>query len=289
MSSGIQELTEESAGRFVQTKPFRIHYYEAGSGHPMILLHGSGAGATGWSNFRPNIAALAERFHVYAVDMPGWGKSDTMTAQTGRDHPAAVLAFMDELGIERAALVGNSLGGMTSVTLAIKAPERVSHLVTMGAPVPGVNIFSPGGGMSEGMKVLMAAYVDPSPASLKKLVQIMCFDPAWATDELATLRSTAALARPDHVAGWNAMWAGEGEPVHRIYPELGPELPKITAPTLAIHGRDDRVVSYEHSLRLVSAVPNSRLLLINQCGHWAQIEHAAEFNATVSQFVGGAE
>jgi 2-hydroxy-6-oxonona-2,4-dienedioate hydrolase len=57
-------------GRFVQTPTFRIHYHEAGSGRPLLLLHGSGPGTTGWSNFYPNIPVLAESFHVYAIDMP---------------------------------------------------------------------------------------------------------------------------------------------------------------------------------------------------------------------------
>jgi 2-hydroxy-6-oxonona-2,4-dienedioate hydrolase len=277
------ELTAESASRFVQTKPFRIHYYEAGSGQPLILLHGSGPGATGWSNFRPNIAPLAEDFHVYAVDMPGWGESDTQTDETGRDHSAALIAFMDELGIDKAALIGNSMGGMTSITTAVNHPDRVSHLITMGAPAPGIDIFSPGGDFSEGMKILFAGYRDPSPANIKKLVQIMCYDPAMATDELAGLRSAAALSHPEHLDSWNSLW--DGPPVQNPFFGLAPALPKITAPTLSIHGRDDRVVNYEHSLRLVSAIPDSRLLLINHCGHWAQIEHAAEFNRTVRDFV----
>lgn len=276
-------LTPENTSRFVQTKPHRIHYYEAGEGHPVILLHGSGPGSTGWSNFYANIGPLAEDFHVYAVDMPGWGESDTQTEETGYDHVAALIAFMNELGIEKAALVGNSMGGMTSITAALHHPDRVSHLVSMGAPVPGTNVFSPAGGPSEGLKVLFRAYRDPSPENIRQLVSIMVFDQAAATDELAELRSSAALAHPEHLDSWNN--APGGNPLSVEYFSYGPRLPEITAPTLAIHGRDDRVVSYEQSLRLVTAVPNARLLLLNRCGHWAQIEHATEFNRVVRDFV----
>jgi 2-hydroxy-6-oxonona-2,4-dienedioate hydrolase len=286
-ATATAELTAESASRFVQAGKFRVHYYEAGTGHPLILLHGSGPGATGWSNFRPNIAALAEDFHVYAIDMPGWGESDTQTDETGRDHPAALIDFMDALGIEKAALVGNSMGGMTSLTTTIRFPERVTHLITMGAPAPGIDIVSPGGDWSEGMKILLQAYREPTPDNLKRLVQIMCYDQSMATDELAALRSSAALSHPEHLDSWNVLFDG-GPPKHNPYFDLGPALPKITVPMLAIHGRDDRVVNYEHSLRFTSAVPNARLLLINQCGHWVQIEHAAEFNRTVAAFVGNA-
>ena len=63
------------------------------------------------------------------------------------------------------------------------------------------------------------------------------------------------------------------------------ELLSVTAPALLIHGRDDRVMSYEHSLLLLAHLPNSRLVLFNRCGHWAQIEHADEFNRLVIDFL----
>jgi pimeloyl-ACP methyl ester carboxylesterase len=278
------EVTAESSGRFVQTKTYRIHYYEAGAGEPLILLHGSGPGATGWSNFSPNIPALAESFHVYSVDMPGWGESDSQTEETGLDHVAALIEFMDAVGIERTALVGNSMGGMTSISTTILHPDRVSHLVTMGAPAPVSSVFVPGGGPSEGMKILTQAYIEPSPANMKRLVAVMCYDQATATDELAELRSAAAQAHPEHLESWKATWGPANVLFSRFF-TFGPSLAGITTPTLAIHGRDDRVVSYEHSLHLVTSIPDSRLLLLNRCGHWAQIEHHAEFNRTVAAFV----
>lgn len=276
------EITAEGTSRFVQTATHRIHYNEAGAGHPTILLHGSGPGSTGWSNFRANIGPLAESFHVYAVDMPGWGESDTQTEETGYDHVAALIAFMDELGIEKAALVGNSMGGITSISTAIKHPDRVSHLISMGAPVPGQNTWA-ANGLSEGLKILFRTYQEPTIENMRQVTEIMTFDSSTVSDDLAALRLDAALAHPEHLASWND--APGGSPLSVEYFGYGPRLAEISAPTLAIHGRDDRVVSYEHSLRLVSAVANSRLLLLNQCGHWAQIEHAPEFNRVVREFI----
>ncbi len=66
-------ITKESSSRTVKTRDWNIHYHEAGTGHPLILLHGSGPGATGWSNFSGNLAGLSQHFRVLAVDMPGWG------------------------------------------------------------------------------------------------------------------------------------------------------------------------------------------------------------------------
>jgi 2-hydroxy-6-oxonona-2,4-dienedioate hydrolase len=108
-----------------------LRYYEAGFGHPLLLLHGSGPGATGWSNFSGNIEALAEHFHVYAVDTPGWGESSAATVDQ-LDHVEAAVQFLDALGIEKAAFVGNSMGGQTSIRLATEHPDRITHLVTMG-------------------------------------------------------------------------------------------------------------------------------------------------------------
>ena len=276
------DLTAENTSRFVQTNPHRIHYNEAGSGHPVILLHGSGPGSTGWSNFRANIEPLSRHFRVFAVDMPGWGQSDTQTPETGYDHVAALISFMDELGLERAALVGNSMGGITSISTAILHPERVSHLVSMGAPVPGQNTWL-ANGLSEGLKVLFRTYREPTIENMTEVTEVMTFDPSKISSDLAALRLDAALAHPEHLASWNE--APGGSPLSTEYFTYGPRLAEITAPTLAIHGRDDRVVSYEQSLRLVSAVRNSRLLLLNECGHWAQIEHAAEFNRLVREFI----
>jgi hypothetical protein len=89
-------LNPQHIARTVETADWKLRYYEAGSGRPVILLHGSGPGATGWSNFSGNIEALAEHFHVYAVDMPGWGESDAATVDQ-LDHVEAAIQFMDAL------------------------------------------------------------------------------------------------------------------------------------------------------------------------------------------------
>ncbi len=273
-----QNLTAESTSRFIQTKRWRIHYNEAGSGHPVIMLHGSGPGATGWSNFNPNLSALADHFRVFAVDMPGWGQSDAVTFEE-RDHVAAALEFMDALGIEKAAFIGNSMGGMTSFRFAIAHPDRISHLITMGPGAPGVKIFGAADGPTEGLKILQKGYRDPSEATMRELVEVMTFDSAFVTDALIKQRAAGAQSRPDHLANFIA---GIGKPLPVV---TEAQLAGITAPALLFHGRDDRVVHFENSLKLVALIPNSRLVLLNRCGHWAQLEHAADFNEMVINFI----
>ncbi|MPN44467.1 2-hydroxy-6-oxo-6-phenylhexa-2,4-dienoate hydrolase [bioreactor metagenome] len=109
---------------------------------------------------------------------------------------------------------------------------------------------------------------------------MMTFDNSFATDELIQGRADMVTAQPEHNRNFlDAIGK-------RAVVELDQaKVRTIQAPTLLFHGRDDRVVHFEHSLRLVSLVPNSRLVLINRCGHWLQIEHAAEFNRLVDEFI----
>src|SRR3954451_14474160 len=143
MTSYIQEteqqveVTFETTARFAQVRDdMRLHYHEAGVGNPdtVVLLHGGGPGASSWSNFSKNIAVLAQRFHVLAVDQPGYGQSDKHTEheQYNRYSATALLNLFDHLGIESADLVGNSLGGGTAVRFALDNGRRAGRLVLVG-------------------------------------------------------------------------------------------------------------------------------------------------------------
>ncbi len=274
---------EETFRKVVLPDGTTVAYHEAGSGdRALILIHGSGPGATGWSNFNPNIGTLADDFHVYAVDMPGWGESSPRAAADYR-HPEVVVQFMDAVGIERAALVGNSMGGMIAIAVAARNPERVSHLVTMGPGSGGVTIMDAGGGLSEGLKILYKGYADPSPENFEATVAVMTYDtPAEVAAPLARQRSANARKHQEHLDNW-LQGSVDGPPLR--YGATEREIMSIQAPSLLIHGRDDRVVPFEHTLRLVRMIPDSRAYLVNRCGHWAQLEHAAEFNRVVRDFV----
>lgn len=275
-------LDPQSLARQVQTTDGRLNVVDYGEGHPMVLLHGGGPGATGWSNYAPNIGSLGDRFRVIAPDMPGFGGSDPADFGTV-DHVHAAVQLLDALDIERAAFVGNSMGGHTAIRLAYEHPDRVSHLITMGPPLQmGPILFGAGGGPTEGVRIMMETYADPSPEGMRRLVEIMVFDRAtFARPELVEERSQAALAHPEHLA--NVLAAAPGAPIP-IWADKS-RLSSISAPTLLIHGRDDRVVSFETTLLLAAAIPDSRAVLINRCGHWAQLEHAEEFNRLVTDFV----
>ncbi|MFV2175498.1 alpha/beta fold hydrolase [Actinomadura sp. LOL_016] len=279
MSVGQDQPTAESTSRYADVGDARIHYHETGEGHPVVLLHGSGPGATGWSNYRENIGHLSRSFRVLVPDMPGWGASSTVSFED-RDHVRDLLGLLDARGVEKAAIVGNSMGAGTALLFAAEHPDRVSHVVTMGSGAAGTSLFAPAGGPSEGLKVLRRAYRDPSPEQMRRLVEVMTYAADDAADELVTERSRTARARQDHLDNFIA-----GMERGRRRAATAQQLGSITAPVLIIHGRDDRVVSFESSLRLLALVPDARLVAFNRCGHWAQLEHAAEFNRLVTDFV----
>lgn len=274
----IPTLTDESTGRTVDTPTGEIYFNEAGEGTPLLLLHGSGPGATGWSNFGKNMQELSKHFRCIAPDMPGWGRSVAVKWKD-RDHVQDAVYLLDALGIEKVAVVGNSMGGATSLRLTAEHPDRISHLMTMGAGAPGPRYFSASNGPSEGLKLLQAGYRDPSPESIRRMVDIFTFDPTFATDELVQQRSQVAMSRPDHLENFI-----EGMANRRGFATLE-QVMSITTPTLIMHGRDDRVVPFEHALMLLAAIPNSRAVIMNQCGHWMMLEHGAEFDRLVIDFV----
>src|SRR6201988_5081673 len=176
------KISFESTSRYAEVRgkgpAMRLHYHEAGVGNSeiVVLLHGGGPGASSWSNFSKNIAVLAQHFHVLAVDQPGYGHSDKHTEheQYNRYSATALLNLFDHLGIERAALVGNSLGGGTAVRFALDNPDRAGQPGVVGPGGLSVNLFAPD--PTEGVKLLGKFAAEPTRENIEKFLRIMVFD-----------------------------------------------------------------------------------------------------------------
>lgn len=141
------------------------------------MLHGSGPGATGWANFSRNIDPLVEAgYRVLLLDCPGWGKSDAIVNSGSRsDLNARILkSVVDQLGIDKVHLLGNSMGGHSAVAFTLSWPERVAKLVLMGGGTGGMSLFTPM--PTEGIKLLNALYREPTIENLKKMMSIFVFD-----------------------------------------------------------------------------------------------------------------
>lgn len=276
-------ITQEATSKFVQAGDIKLHYHEVGSGEAVIMLHGGGPGASGWSNFRQNMGPLSERFRVLAVDQPGFGKTDKPVISGSRNAytARALRDMMDTLGIERAHFIGNSLGGLVTFRFALDYPDRANRLVVMG-PAGGIGMMTPT--PSEGIKILRSFYAPPGPHidKLRALINVMLYDPSVVSDELLQERYQSAT-QPD-VLEWNqkmAQQTGAGSGLDEIWRDLE----KIPHKTLVIWGRDDRVVPFDQALFFLQRLPDVRLHVFGKCGHWAMVEHAEEFNRLIIDFL----
>lgn len=284
-----EPFTESATSRFVRVREgagdLAIHYNDCDPGNAretVVMLHGSGPGASGWANFHRNIEPLTSAgFRVLLIDCPGWSKSDTIVSTGSRSNlNARVLAgVVEALKLDRIHIVGNSMGGHSAVAFALDHPERVGRLVLMGGGTGGASPFVPM--PTEGIKLLNAVYRAPTIENLKAMMNIFVFDPSRLTEELFQARLENLLKRRDHLESF--VKSLDLNP--KQFPDFGPRLGEITAETLVVWGRNDRFVPMDAGLRLIAGIPNSELHVFNNCGHWVQWEHAAAFNALVLGFL----
>ncbi len=244
----------------------------------VMLLHGSGAGVSGWANWRGLMPELAGRFRVVVPDLVGFGYTETPDDFTFRFMDSWVeqmFGVLDALGIERAHIVGNSFGGAVALWMAHRAPERTGRLVLMG----------PGGWPCKVGPELEALWAyKPSVEAMRQAMSVMAYNQGLVTDELVEMRYRATLRE------------GAQEMFERVFPRphqrwldaqaltIG-ALQGIANEVLLIHGRDDRVVPPEVSWNLHQHLRHSQLHTISQCGHWTMMEHPKRFRQLVENFL----
>jgi 2-hydroxymuconate-semialdehyde hydrolase len=269
--------TSAEIGLTVRAGGIATNYHQAGGGYPLLLLHGSGPGVTGWANWRLNMPDFAKTFNVFAPDLVGFGFTERpQKFQYGYEAWVShLIGFMDALAIPRAHIVGNSFGGGVALALTVRHPERVGKLVLMGSA--GINFE-----LTEGLDFVWG-YV-PSKDNMLKVMRYLAYDQSIVKEEIAQLRYEASI-RPGVQESYAALFP---TPRQRAIEKLAiPEdkLRAIASSTLIIHGREDRVVPYQSSIRLHELVGPSQLHLFGQCGHWTQIERLQEFNDLVVNFL----
>lgn len=279
--------SETSSSRFVRIQEgdldLQLHYNDVGQGaETVVMLHGSGPGASGWANFNRNIEPLTSAgYRVILMDCPGWSKSDPIVCRGSRSdlNARALKGLLDALDLDRVHILGNSMGGHTAVAFALASPQRVGKLVLMGGGTGGASPFTPM--PTEGIKLLNGLYREPTIDNLKKMMNVFVFDASSLTEELFQTRLDNMLARRDHLENFVASLAANP----KQFPDFSPRLHEISAPTLVVWGREDRFVPMDAGLRLLAGLPNAQLHVFNRCGHWAQWEHAEAFNRMVLDFL----
>jgi pimeloyl-ACP methyl ester carboxylesterase len=248
----------------------KIQYVEAGTGPTVILLHGLGGSSQAWQF---NIAALAEKYHVFAPDQIGFGKSDKpLVNYRIRTYVDFLDQFCKQLKIEHATLVGNSMGGWIAAMFTASFPDRVDKLVLEDAAG-----YTPPKGFD--MRTLFG--LNPTTrAGMKVLIGKVFYNKAFQTDAVVDQSIAARLA------------AGDGYTINSITESiirgedyLDDVVKTIKRPTLIIWGRQDGLVLLADGERFNREIAGSKMIVIDECGHVPNVEKPGEFNAAVLKFL----
>jgi pimeloyl-ACP methyl ester carboxylesterase len=269
-----ESVTQDAsiADKYTTVYGAKIHYLEAGSGPAVILIHGLGGSTANWA---PTIAPLAQKYRVIVPDQIGFGKSDKPMLNY---RVGTLVDFLDgfykQVGIQKASLVGNSLGGFTAAAFAIAHPEKVDKLVLVDAAG-----FAVTGDINP--KILNG--LNPSTRQqIKDLISLVFYNQEQFTNDAAIDMFLASRVT-----------AGDGYTIQRFIDSithgediLDGKLGAIKHPTLIIWGREDGLTPLTMGQRFNKEIAGSQLFIIEKCGHVPQLEKPAEFNAGLLKFLG---
>ena len=269
---------EGAESKFIQADGIRTHYYEAGtSGTPVILVHGGGAGADSYGNWRELIRLFAGSHHTIAIDMAGFGHTEKplpiQREYTQQGRVKHLVDFIGALEVGAVNLVGNSMGGLTSIGVAVERPELVRRLVLMGS----AGIRTP---ISEELKSIM--HYDYTIAGMRKIVRGLT-NPDFTVDkELLNYRYDVSI-QDDTRAAYSATMQWQQQRGGLFCEET--YIQRISQKTLVVNGKLDRVVPVTSAYRMLELIDNSWGYIIPHCGHWAMIEHPVDFARTALHFL----
>lgn len=264
----LAQTTQELPAMTTKTRTVAdktLAYLETGAGPAVVIIHGVGGHKEDWQGVA---AALAGSHKVYAIDMLGFGQS----SKTGDDlsmpvQAAAVLALLDAEGVDRADVVGNSVGGWVAATFAATNPDRVNRLILIDAA-----------GFKAMFEGAPPVNFDPNDAAeMQKLIDITINSPVAQTPGLAQTAFDAYVS-----TGEKAIAATWGKSLF-ISPRLEDLLPRITAPTLVLWGADDKLFPSVLADVFAGQIAGATAALIPNAGHFPQIDNP---EATISAITG---
>jgi pimeloyl-ACP methyl ester carboxylesterase len=262
--------------RYETIDGLRLRYVRKGEGPPVLLLHGISSSLYTWKDVLP---ALAAHHDVIAVDLPGFGDSAIPSPASGDRIARSVVGLMDRLGITRASIVGNSLGGAIAIAIAARLPDRVDRIVLIDAA--GYN-FAP----ADRPFLLRVAGAIPAPVlealPVRPMValglrQVFHDDSLVTPDKIAEY--VAPMRRPGASAALHGLLLGTDD-LH--FPGV---IREVRAPTLILWGRYDTWIPPRDADRFAADIPGARVLMM-ETGHMPQEERPAETAARVEEFLG---
>jgi 2-hydroxy-6-oxonona-2,4-dienedioate hydrolase len=260
----------------------RTRYLHAGrKGKPgLIFIHGTGGHAEAYVR---NLAAHAEHFDVYAIDLLGHGFSDKPHYDYTIPHYVdQVVSFMDRVGLETASLSGESLGGWVASHVAVRHPDRVDKLVLNTASGDKLDAET----LRRVREITTAAVMEASWDRVKARLEWLMWEKDKVHDDLVHSR-LAIYSQPamrEGIAHVLAMHTPEARARFAITPEQWRDL---RAPTLVLWTDHDPTASVETGRSLAAAIPGSRFVVMQGCGHWPQFEDAETFNRIHIDFLLG--
>lgn len=263
--------------KFIDADGIRTHYLEAGTGRPLVLVHGGGAGADSWGNWKDCIPLYAQDFHVIAVDMVGFGKSEKpdpagyVYSQTNRTQHMA--AFLEAIDLGPVNIIGNSMGGATSLGIAMERPELIAKLVLMGSA--GLNINNP----DPAAKKALGGY-DFTVDGMRKIMKALAGPNYKIDEELLHYRHELTLDPETKTALGAIQKVTKSEGLS--YSEDAISAVKI--PTLVVGGKEDKIAVLARNYRFLELLENSWGFILPHCGHWVMIERPKEFVSVTKDF-----
>jgi pimeloyl-ACP methyl ester carboxylesterase len=271
--------------RYINIGKINARYWTEGNqGSPVILIHGIGLYIESWL---PSFNTLAKQHKVYAVDLPGHGKTEKPLniSYTIDNLSQFIKDFMTALDIEKAHIVGHSLGGAIGTRLALTQAASVDRLVLVGSAGLGkeatmvLRIIS--------VPILGEMLTRPSLSGSANLAKMLVYDPAVMTNELIELAYQMSLL-PDMQKSFLRVLRANGNLFGQSKSMYIPNvqgLPSITKPVLVVWGRQDQVVPVAHAEVATKYLPNVRVQLLDNCGHMPMLEHTVDFNKLLLDFL----
>lgn len=271
---------------YVKVRQINTRFWSLGEGGTtVVLIHGLGGSAENWMH---NIAALAEHHRVYAPDLVGFGRSDKPRASYSLSYLARfVNDFMVTQSIERASLVGLSLGGGVALQFALQFPSKLEKLVLASSA-----------GLGRELTIILRLptlplvgeiLTRPSRKGVAQFLRACAYDPGMVTDELVEMSyqiTSLPGGQRTYLATLRALANIRGERPAVFLPIVN-SLSAITAPTLIVWGQQDSILPVAHARIAERGLPNARLHILDPCGHLPPLERPAKFNALVLKFLAG--
>jgi len=273
-------LTETETGRTIEAGGMSVHYHDLGAGEPVLFLHSYGPGTTAWITFHKVVGAISRHFRCILMDLPNFSKTGPIVYREGVHavQARAAVALMDALGIARAHFVGNSQGGQSSMVVAITYPDRIGRFVMGGSHIgTGGDRYLMANRPSEGSRATRDALADPTRENIRRYLRVHIDDETLVTDELVDYVHRAHT--------WSPAFEAARQQSVSVPHDYTPALAGIRSPVLLIHGRYDRMVAFEVSIAILNHIADSRVVLLNSCGHWPPFEKPTEYAAHVLSFL----